>query len=137
VLDLELWELSEANLFYYLKANYWPDLDYSPDHYNRIDAITNAGEAVIELKCRRAHYPHMMIEKDKYDALIEMADRLDYKAAYINSTPLGIYFWHITNRDIEWNTAILPASSFGQTLTFTTKVVGYLPISAAIALDYR
>ena len=137
MLDLQLWELSEANLFYYLKANYWPDLDYSPDHYNRIDAITHAGEAVIELKCRRAHYPHMMIEKDKYDALIDMADRLDYKAAYINSTPLGIYFWHITNCDIEWNTAMLPASSFGQTLTFTTKVVGYLPISAAIALAYR
>jgi len=137
VLDLKLWELSEADLFYYLKANYWPDLDYSPDHFNRIDAVTNACKAVIELKCRRAHYPHMMIEKDKYDALIDMADRLDYKAAYINSTPLGIYFWHITNRDIEWNTAILPANSFGQTLTFTTKVVGYLPISAAIALDYR
>ena len=137
MLDLKLWELSEADLFYYLKANYWPDLDYSPDHFNRIDAVTNDCKAVIELKCRRAHYPHMMIEKDKYDALIDMADRLDYKAAYINSTPLGIYFWHITNRDIEWNTAILPANSFGQTLTFTTKVVGYLPISAAIALDYR
>jgi len=66
-----------------------------------------------------------------------MADRLDYKAAYINSTPLGIYLWDITNRDIEWNAVILPASSFGQTLTFTTKVVGYMPISAAIALSYR
>ena len=137
MLDFELWELSEADLFYYLKATYWPDLVYSPDYFNRIDAVTNAGKAVIELKCRRAHYPHMMIEKDKYDALIDMADRLDYKAAYINSTPLGIYFWHITNRDIEWNAAILPASSFGQTLTFTTKVVGYMPISAAIALSYR
>jgi len=137
VLGLKLWELSEADLFYYLKANYWPDLDYSPDHFDRIDAITNAGEAVIELKCRRAHYPHMMIEKDKYDALIDMSDRLYYKAAYISSTPLGIYLWDITNRNIKWNTAILPAKSFGQTLTFTNKVVGYLPISAAISLDYR
>jgi len=137
VLDLELWELSEADLFYYLKANYWPDLDYSPDHFDRIDAVTNAGEAVIELKCRRAHYPHMMIEKDKYDALIDMADRLDYKAAYLNSTPLGIYLWDITKRDIEWSTANLPAKSFGQTLTFTNKVVGYLPISKARALVYR
>jgi hypothetical protein len=137
VLDLELYELTEADLFYYLRANYWPDLDYSPDHYDRIDAVTNWGEAVIELKCRRAHYSQMIIEKDKYDALINMADDLDYKAAYVNSTPLGIYIWDITERDIEWSTAILPAKSFGQTLTFTNKVVGYLPISGAIALPYR
>jgi len=137
VLGLKLWELTEADLFYYLKANYWPDLDYSPDHFDRIDAVTNAGEAVIELKCRRAHYPHMMIEKDKYDALIDMADRLGYKAAYLNSTPLGIYLWDITYLAIEWDTVILPAKSFGQTLTFTNKVVGYLPISQAIPLVYR
>ena len=137
MLDFELWELSEADLFYYLKATYWPDLVYSPDYFNRIDAVTKYGKAVIELKCRRAHYPHMIIEEDKYDALIDMANRLDYKAAYLNSTPLGIYLWDITNRNIEWSTAMLPANSFGQTLTFTTKVVGYLPISAAIALDYR
>ena len=137
MLGLKLWELTEADLFYYLKANYWPDLDYSPDHFDRIDAVTNAGEAVIELKCRRAHYPHMMIEKDKYDALIDMADRLGYKAAYLNSTPFGIYLWDITHLAIEWDTVVLPAKSFGQTLTFTNKVVGYLPISQAIPLVYR
>jgi hypothetical protein len=137
VLDLELYELTEADLFYYLRANYWPDLDYSPDHYDRIDAVTNWGEAVIELKCRRSHYSQMMIEKDKYDALINMADELDYKAAYVNSTPLGIYLWDITERNINWSTAILPAKSFSQTLTYTNKVVGYLPIYDARALVYK
>ena len=137
MLGLKLWELTEADLFYYLKANYFTDLEFSPDHFDRIDAVTDVHKSVIELKCRRAHYPQMMIEKEKYDALIEMADRLGYKAAYLNSTPLGIYLWDITYLAIKWDTVILPAKSFGQTLTFTNKVVGYLPISQAITLDYR
>jgi hypothetical protein len=133
---LKLWELTEADLFYYLKANWLPDLNFTVDHYDRIDAVTKDYEMVLELKCRRAHYSQMIIEKDKYDALISKAKQLNYDAAYVNSTPLGIYLWNITGRELQWSKAILPAKSFGQTLTFTNKIISYLPIDDAVEIRY-
>jgi len=64
---------------------------YSPDTYHRI-----------ELKCRATHYDELIIEKKKYDAMIENCnDNLDIPF-YINSTPLGIYRWNLYLVKPEW-----------------------------------
>lgn len=69
---------------------------YSPDTYHRI-----------ELKCRSVHYDELIIEKKKYDAMIENCnDNLDIPF-YINSTPLGIYRWNLYLVKPEWKTKYL------------------------------
>ena len=53
------------------------------------DGITH--DAYIELKCRRSHYPDLLIEKKKWDYLADIRARTGCKTLYINSTPKGIY----------------------------------------------
>ena len=57
---------------------------YSPDTYHRI-----------ELKCRAVHYDTLLIEKKKYDAMIDKCkENLDIPI-YINSTPKGVYRFNL------------------------------------------
>jgi len=43
------------------------------------------------MKCRRTHYPTLLIEKKKWDYLADIRARTGAKTLYINSTPQGIY----------------------------------------------
>jgi hypothetical protein len=77
----------EVELFEALKSIY-PDL--TPlSATDRADGITN--DAYIEMKCRRTHYPTLLIEKKKWDYLAEIRARTGARTLYINSTPKGIY----------------------------------------------
>ena len=79
--------LREVELFEALKAVY-PDL--TPlSATDRADGITH--DAYIEMKCRRTHYPTLLIEKKKWDYLADIRARTGAKTLYINSTPKGIY----------------------------------------------
>ena len=53
----------------------------------------------IELKCRNKHYDDLIIEKDKYDALIRRAKQYETTPFYINSTPQGIYVFNLSKID--------------------------------------
>jgi len=77
----------EVELFEALKSVY-PDL--TPlSATDRADGVTS--DAYIEIKCRRTHYPTLLIEKKKWDYLAEIRARTGSRTLYINSTPQGIY----------------------------------------------
>ena len=77
----------EVELFEALKSVY-PDL--TPlSATDRADGVTS--DAYIEIKCRRTHYPTLLIEKKKWDYLAEIRARTGCRTLYINSTPKGIY----------------------------------------------
>lgn len=81
----------EVELFEALKSVY-PDL--TPlSATDRADGITS--DAYVELKCRRTHYPTLLIEKKKWDYLAEIRARTGCRTLYINSTPKGIYQWDL------------------------------------------
>jgi len=64
---------------------------YSPETFHRI-----------ELKCRYTHYPTLLLEKKKYDALmLKCSDNLDIPI-YINSTPKGIYRFNLYLVEPKW-----------------------------------
>ena len=62
---------SEQDLFDYLKFNWYPDLVMSKKQMSRWDCYSPMLKYRIELKCRKAHYDSLMLEKTKYDAMIE------------------------------------------------------------------
>ena len=77
----------EVELFEALKSVY-PDL--TPlSATDRADGVTS--DAYIEIKCRRTHYPTLLIEKKKWDYLADIRARTGSRTLYINSTPKGIY----------------------------------------------
>jgi hypothetical protein len=83
--------MSELELFQFLQTYYLRDLKKSTNQFERNDCVSDQARLVIELKCRRTHYDDLLIEKKKFDALVSQAKGLTYSAAYINSTPRGIY----------------------------------------------
>lgn len=127
--------MSELELFQFLQTNYLRDLEKSPNQFERNDCASNERGLVIELKCRRTHYAELLIEKNKFDALVSKAANLNYQALYINSTPLGIYAWNLLEQDIVWQSEPMPATTDFENANTVNKVVGYLPISKAINLS--
>lgn len=118
----------EKELFEFLKSRR-KDLELMEDTYSRWDCISESGKFVAELKCRRKHYPTMLIEKKKYDALIVRAEELGYKPYYINSTPDGVWFWDLSEVSIEWKVEHKhPATTDFGNRTRVAKEVGYLDI---------
>lgn len=56
----------------------------------------------IELKCRRAHYDSLLLEKKKYDAMMsETYKHLDIPM-YITSTPQGVYAFNLGTLEPIW-----------------------------------
>ena len=104
--------MTEASLFDYIKATYLEDLEKSKDEYEYIDATSKGYRLKIELKCRHTHYDELIIEKDKYEALIATANHLGYTPFYINSTPNGIYAFNLRKITVTWTTKRLPAKTF-------------------------
>lgn len=126
--------LTEEGLFSYLKMRYLQDLEMSSDTYEQHDCTSDYGKLLIELKCRTTHYDELLLEADKYEALISQAKALGYAPWYINSTPKGIYAFNLTKLTITWTTRRLPAASNANTLQLVTKKVTYLHVKQALAL---
>jgi hypothetical protein len=91
----------EAELFQYLKENVYPDLEMSTDKFSRWDCFSPTARHRIELKCRKKHYPTLLLEKKKYDAMIEKAKGIE-KPIYINSTPEGIFAFKLDELQMTW-----------------------------------
>ena len=109
--------MKEQELFDWLKAEKFPDLVHSPEVYDGFDCISESEKLFIELKCRRTHYPDLLIEKAKYDFLLEESAKLGLAPWYINSTPEGVWAFALLDlKDIEWTERWLPI-----TTDFTNK----------------
>lgn len=69
---------------------------------SRWDCYSPESKHRIELKCRGAHYDTLLIEKKKYDAMINKADENLDIPIYINSTPKGVYKFNLYLVDPKW-----------------------------------
>ena len=103
--------MTEQSLFDYIKATYLEDLEKSEHTYEYIDATSHGYRLSIELKCRHTHYDELILEKDKYESLMQQANELGFTPFYINSTPQGIYAFNLRKITVTWTTKRLPSST--------------------------
>lgn len=129
--------MKEVDLFNILKICFMTDLEKSDSQYSRFDCFSSKWKMDIELKCRRTHYDELLIEKDKYDALMARAEKFGTRPFYINSTPQGIYAFNLQEmKDIQWEMkGGLPKTTDFSDNRRMVKEVGFLPIYAAIKLN--
>ena len=115
----------EVELFEALKAEY-PDL--TPlSATDRADGVTH--NAYIEIKCRRTHYPTLLIEKKKWDYLAEIRARTGARTLYISSTPKGVYEWDLGAINApEWLLKHLPDKTDFAGAKKIDKWVGFLDV---------
>jgi hypothetical protein len=122
--------MKESELFELLKNKYVQDLTKSEDTYSHFDCYSKIFKIFVELKCRGAHYDKLMIEKYKYDRLIELAAQKNYTPYYINSTPNGVYAFKLVVEP-EWSEKDLPKTTEFENNNLIKKIVGYLDIKIA------
>jgi hypothetical protein len=103
--------MTEQRLFDYIKETYLEDLQKSEHTYEYIDATSHGYRLSIELKCRHTHYDELILEKDKYESLMQQANELGFTPFYINSTPKGIYAFNLRKITVTWTTKRLPSST--------------------------
>lgn len=127
---MELYELTENELFAMLKDNLYPDLTrVADDKFSSYDCVSDEYGFYVELKCRQTHYDDLMIEKIKYDRLKNWADTMGMIPLYICSTPNGVWEFNLDVLDIKWeDRSDLPATTQFDNKERVSKVVGYLPI---------
>jgi len=127
--------MNEQQLFDHLKTHLYPDLVKSECMYDSFDCISEKAGHFIELKCRQTHYLDLLVEQIKYRALIEQAVSRNLLPFYINSTPLGIYSFDLTElAEPVWTTRWMPATSEFSNRAKIEKLVGYLLVEDAIKL---
>jgi hypothetical protein len=103
-----------------------------PDLQNRHplsyrDGYSPKYDLSIELKCRKEHYKLLIIEKIKWDKLMEHPN-----VRYINSTPVGIYSFNLKTIEApEWFNKMLPAQTEFANKEKINKKVGLLNIEQA------
>lgn len=130
--------MKEQELFDWLKANKFPDLIHSPETYDGFDCTSEAEKLFIELKCRRTHYPDLLIEKIKFDFLVSESSKLGLEPWYINWTPEGIYAFNLLSLDqnvgIEWNEKWLPSTTEFANKNNKMKLVGFIHVDQGIKI---
>ncbi len=125
--------MTEQGLFDYIKATYLEDLEKSEHTYEYIDATSVGYRLTIELKCRHTHYDELILEKDKYEALLDRANDLGHTPFYINSTPNGIYAFNLRKITVSWTTKRLPSNTVDKGPVIDKKVA-LLHIDKAVKL---
>jgi hypothetical protein len=125
--------MTEQGLFDYIKETYLEDLQKSEHTYEYIDATSYGYRLSIELKCRHTHYDELILEKDKYESLMQQANALGFTPFYINSTPQGIYAFNLRKITVTWKTKRLPSSTVDNG-PVVDKEVALLHIDKAVKL---
>ena len=125
---------TEAQLFNYIKGRYLEDLVKSEHPYEYHDCTSTLYRLHIELKCRHKHYKDLIIEKDKYEGLVQQAKRLGFTPFYVNATPRGIYAFNLRKITVKWITKTLPLETKYKNQVLVDKTVALLPIGLAVEL---
>jgi len=125
----------ETDLFNYLKENVYFDLVKSKNQMSRWDCYSPATGHRIELKCRTRHFDTLLLEKKKYDAMIEECEKHLDIPIYINSTPEGVFSFnlHKIHPTFEINNKNPATTQFYNTQRIE-KEVTYLEINQALKL---
>lgn len=122
--------MKEEHLFDFLRTNYYHDLIKSPGIYDTFDCYSERAGIYAELKCRRTHYDNLLIEKVKWDNLVLDAHSRDLEPWYINSTPEGIWAFHLQSEfEPAWESKQMPVTTDFANNNWVSKVVGFLPTS--------
>jgi hypothetical protein len=117
--------MTERELFSLVKKLI-PDLKETSTYSYR-DGYSNDLKLTIELKCRRRHYDYLLIEKSKYDKLLQ-----NKRMRYINSTPIGVFSFNLNKiEEPNWWVEEMPASTDFDRSQRINKEVGYLNIKDA------
>ena len=125
--------MTEQGLFDYIKGTYLEDLEKSEHTYEYLDATSTGYRLAIELKCRHTHYDELILEKDKYESLMDRANDLGFTPFYINSTPQGIYAFNLRKITVTFTTKRLPSSTVDNG-PVVDKKVALLHIDKAVKL---
>lgn len=120
----------EEQLFLYLRT-LAPDLIRQSYQYEVYDCHSKEYNTTLELKCRQAHYDDLLIEKKKYDALLERSGNV----RYVCQTPKGIFSFDLRKiPEPNWIMERYPKSTYSDD-GYVDKWVGYINISQAKKLD--
>lgn len=125
---------TEQELFNYIKGRYLEDLVKSEHPYEYYDCTSTIYRLHIELKCRHKHYEDLIIQKDKYEALMQQAERLGFTPFYVNATPKGIYAFNLRKIIVKWTIKKLPAQTEFEDQGLVDKTVALLPVGLAVQL---
>ena len=124
------WESKEYKMFEYLQENYLPDLRQSGQQFSSFDCYSVEHKCEIELKYRHSHYDELLIEKIKYDKLMERAQEFGTEAVYISATPKGIFGFNLSKiPEPVWFKKSLPATTHFGDKVWKTKEVAMISIS--------
>jgi hypothetical protein len=124
----------ENDLYQWIKENFIEDLILTKEKHSFYDCYSKKFNLDIELKCRRTHYPDLIIEQKKYLALMSRSKTHDTIPLYINSTPKGIWAFYISDIDIDWKTKMLPKQTDFPNNILIDKTIGYLKLESGINL---
>ena len=120
--------MQEADLFDYLVGCCYPDLLKAKKQMSRWDCYSPDTGHRIELKCRSVHYDTLILERKKYDALIEKAyDNFDIPM-YINYTPKGIYRFNLLKIEPIWVVKYLKKTTNFSENNRIPKEIALLPV---------
>lgn len=126
----------EQELFDALKDRVIKDLTKSEFTMSKYDCYSEKHGMDIELKCRYTHYDTLVIEKAKYDALMERASIFGFKPVYINSTPEGVWVFKIDELpEPSWSNRSMPKTTEFHNRNFVSKQVGYYDISLGVNIS--
>ena len=126
----------EVELFEALKESMIPDLKESEFAMSKYDCYSERHKIDIELKCRYTHYENLLIEKIKYDALMERSKIFGYRPVYINSTPDGVWVFRIDDiPEPAWSKRGMPKTTEFKNRNFIPKDVGYYNISLGVNIS--
>lgn len=127
--------MKEQELFDWLKTEKFPDLVHSPEIFDGFDCTSAEHKMFIELKSRKTHYPELLIEKMKYDFLLQEAEKLGYEPWYVNYTPEGIWAFGLKKQpEITWAEKWLPSTTEFLNKNNKMKVVGFLHINNGVKI---
>ena len=123
--------MKEAELFTYITDCCYPDLVKAKKQMSIWDCYSLATRHRIELKCRRDHYDTLIIEKPKYEAIMQKCNENNDVPIYINSTPEGVYRFNLTNFEPIWETKYLNKTTDFSNRHLIPKEVFMLPVNEA------
>lgn len=127
---MENWK--ETDLFNWLKENVYPDLVKAKNPMSKWDCYSPDSGHRLELKCRRKHYDTLLIEKKKYDSMVDKCNKHLDTPMYFNSTPNGIYSFNLNLIQPNWEINNKnPATTYFRNTEKVSKEVAYLEISKA------
>lgn len=119
---------NEQELFDWLKDNIYKDLVWSRNQMSRWDCYSPKKKHRIELKCRKKHYPDLVVEKPKFDAMIKECKKHNDIPVYINSTPEGVFIFDMRTHNGIWELRRMPKTTEFNQRQFIVKEVGYFYI---------